>query len=115
LDEEIRKCPCTDQKTCEAYNTLYPIDPLCVYHYKEEKIENKYKITKIYKYISEERIQELAKRPIALLEPNFIEKLRKGICTTCQTKIEGFNNEISLKEYRISGMCQSCQDSVFGG
>ena len=78
------------------------------------KIENNYKITKIYKYISEERIKELAKRPIASLQSNFIMNLRKGLCITCETKIEGFNNENSLKEYRISGMCQICQDSVFG-
>jgi hypothetical protein len=25
-----------------------------------------------------------------------------------------FRNEGSAKEYRISGMCQACQDSVFG-
>ena len=25
-----------------------------------------------------------------------------------------FRNELSAREYRISGMCQSCQDSVFG-
>ena len=25
-----------------------------------------------------------------------------------------FRDGISIKEYRISGMCQTCQDSVFG-
>lgn len=25
-----------------------------------------------------------------------------------------FRNEVSAKEYYISGMCQACQDSVFG-
>ena len=25
-----------------------------------------------------------------------------------------FRNEISRREYRISGMCQDCQDSVYG-
>ena len=26
-----------------------------------------------------------------------------------------FTTELSAREYRISGMCQACQDSVFGG
>ncbi len=26
-----------------------------------------------------------------------------------------FRDELSAKEYYISGMCQACQDSVFGG
>jgi uncharacterized CHY-type Zn-finger protein len=35
-------------------------------------------------------------------------------CVTCGGKIEGFRDVLSVKEYSISGMCQSCQDSVFG-
>ena len=35
-------------------------------------------------------------------------------CVTCSEPADGFRDEISLKEYTISGMCQSCQDSVFG-
>ncbi|QDB71005.1 hypothetical protein bb8_p30 [Bordetella phage vB_BbrP_BB8] len=37
-------------------------------------------------------------------------------CLTCGgTVVEGsFRNSISVKEYGISGMCQRCQDSVFG-
>lgn len=38
----------------------------------------------------------------------------KLICVTCGKEIDGFRNNISLKEYRISGMCQECQDGVFG-
>lgn len=32
----------------------------------------------------------------------------------CGKPIEGFRDELSFKEYRISGLCQNCQDSVFG-
>ena len=35
-------------------------------------------------------------------------------CVTCSEPADGFRDEVSLKEYTISGMCQSCQDSVFG-
>lgn len=38
----------------------------------------------------------------------------RGICVTCGGGITGFRNEISRREYQISGMCQECQDSVFG-
>lgn len=30
----------------------------------------------------------------------------------CGQKIEGFRDEVSSREYAISGMCQGCQDSV---
>ena len=35
-------------------------------------------------------------------------------CVTCQGNATSFRDEISRKEYSISGMCQSCQDSIFG-
>lgn len=37
-------------------------------------------------------------------------------CPTCGTDIlaGSFRNPLSVKEYGISGMCQRCQDSVFG-
>lgn len=40
--------------------------------------------------------------------------LNAGMCPTCQGDITEFKDALSLKEYGISGMCQSCQDSVFG-
>jgi len=37
-------------------------------------------------------------------------------CMWCseEVKIEDFRNEISKKEYEISGFCQKCQDKTFG-
>ena len=37
-------------------------------------------------------------------------------CPSCGKKIEldEFRNEISVREWRISRLCQKCQDSVFG-
>lgn len=32
----------------------------------------------------------------------------------CGKPITGFRDELSAKEYTISGLCQACQDSVFG-
>jgi hypothetical protein len=38
---------------------------------------------------------------------------KKHICMTCSGKVEGFDSELSRKEFLISGMCQKCQDSIF--
>lgn len=39
-----------------------------------------------------------------------------GTCATCSStrvRAHHFRDEISAKEFKISGMCQSCQDSAF--
>lgn len=48
--------------------------------------------------------------------PEAVERVEQLKCATCgkDIKEEDFRNEISKKEYTISGMCQKCQDSVFG-
>ena len=40
-----------------------------------------------------------------------------GACATCGTEVEesSFRDDLSRKEYEISGMCQEGQDGVFGG
>lgn len=47
--------------------------------------------------------------------PGTMEKIEKKICPTCNKPVGEFRDELSKKEYKISGMCQVCQDSVFGG
>lgn len=39
----------------------------------------------------------------------------EAVCSTCQgaVSMDSFRNELSRKEFRISRMCQPCQDSVF--
>ena len=37
-----------------------------------------------------------------------------GVCVSCEREVKEFRNKLSLKEYSISGMCQECQDSIFG-
>ena len=46
-------------------------------------------------------------------ENNFERK----ICPICKVMIEsnsGFKDSLSLREYKISGLCQTCQDKIFG-
>ena len=44
------------------------------------------------------------------------EAKEKGVCVFCGNKIkmEDFKNQLSIKEYEISGLCQKCQDDTFG-
>ncbi len=35
-------------------------------------------------------------------------------CVTCDYDATYFRDELSRREYSISGMCQRCQDKVFG-
>jgi hypothetical protein len=36
-------------------------------------------------------------------------------CVKCGQPATEFKDELSRKEYGITGFCQKCQDSVFGG
>ena len=42
------------------------------------------------------------------------DAMETASCVTCGEPAVGFRNELSEKEYSISGMCQVCQDTVFG-
>jgi len=45
-----------------------------------------------------------------------VEEVENGKCPICHCKIKmkDFKNEISKREFKISGLCQKCQDKVFG-
>lgn len=50
------------------------------------------------------------------LNPNGLKRedsIRSGVCTWCGGEIIGFDDELSEREYCISGMCQKCQDETF--
>jgi len=46
----------------------------------------------------------------------YLKTIKEGKCPFCkkQIDIESFKDELSLKEFAISGLCQKCQDEVFG-
>jgi hypothetical protein len=64
--------------------------------------------------MTEDRKQELSQRPFARILPESVNKIKANKCPTCGKEIGEFRNEMSKREYNISGMCQKCQDSVFG-
>ena len=43
-----------------------------------------------------------------------IDTINNDICINCGKDATKFNNTLSVKEYSISGLCQKCQDEVFG-
>lgn len=49
--------------------------------------------------------------------PEEMERVKAGKCPFCGKEIDPdteFRDEISRKEFDISGMCQKCQDEIFG-
>ena len=50
------------------------------------------------------------------LDDNFqqTENILKGLCPICNEPTEQFRDELSLREYYISGLCQKCQDKTHG-
>lgn len=39
--------------------------------------------------------------------------IKKDICTLCKKPATNFKDEISRKEFSISGFCQECQNKAF--
>ena len=42
------------------------------------------------------------------------DSIEGGICVCCGKEALRFRDPLSKKEYTISGLCQDCQDSIFG-
>lgn len=42
------------------------------------------------------------------------ESKEKNICVICGKPADKFRDPLSAKEHSISGLCQACQDGVFG-
>jgi len=58
---------------------------------------------------------DLLKRMNTVFSREITQRIENNKCPTCNSDIiiEDFKDELSVKEYRISGMCQKCQDEVF--
>lgn len=55
------------------------------------------------------------KEAIDQIFPQFAQNRAQGLCATCGENVGEFKDELSKKEFRISGCCQKCQDIIFGG
>ena len=52
--------------------------------------------------------------PIYRPDWDALSTVADGECATCDSPDMGFKDTHATDAYIISGMCQSCQDSVFG-
>ena len=43
-----------------------------------------------------------------------VQTITNNRCMMCRGHATEFKDELSKKEYSISGLCQECQDKVFG-
>lgn len=55
------------------------------------------------------------KNIISKLFPQAVEDFDNKLCPICKDKInlDDFRDVLSVEEYRISGLCQDCQDKTF--
>jgi len=55
-----------------------------------------------------------------MIDINDLKKMfqnkKDGLCPVCGSRVDfnDFCDDISIKEYCISGLCQLCQDTIFG-
>ena len=58
-------------------------------------------------------IDNFAKKAFGMSQTKAKEK---KVCPFCHKPInvEDFRDELSIKEFRMSGLCQKCQDDTFG-
>lgn len=68
--------------------------------------------TKLKKPMSEKTPE--MRRAIEKFFPGTKRAIRERKCPTCKDPIGKFRDALSRREYEISGMCQNCQDGVFG-
>lgn len=51
--------------------------------------------------------------PVDRLVPGRRESIRDRVCLSCKGPAIAFKDELSRREFSLSGLCQTCQDGVF--
>ena len=53
---------------------------------------------------------------VIFMKFNILESVKTPICPFCghEVDVSSFRDDLSVKEFFISGLCQRCQDAVFG-
>jgi len=48
---------------------------------------------------------------------DMVKAVEEGLCPFCRNPVnfEDFRDDLSRREFKISGLCQKCQDEFFGG
>ena len=55
-------------------------------------------------------------KPVFKIFKDTLKTIQDDYCPICKNSIkeEDFRDNLSRKEYSISGLCQKCQDEIFG-
>lgn len=68
--------------------------------------------------VSQQDRHEVANRlqnsPMGSLDPAAPLLVLRGFCPLCSAEVTELRDDLSLREFGISGLCQSCQDQTFG-
>ena len=67
------------------------------------------------KIVSREEMIEAFSKFIGSSPMGRKEAHRGGLCCKCGGDAKKFKDIPSIKEYKITGWCQTCQDDFFGG
>jgi len=61
-------------------------------------------------------VQPDLNKPVFQMDPKAKRSVELGACPVCKQAIleEDFKDELSKREYSISGLCFMCQEAVFG-
>ena len=68
-------------------------------------------VTQQHRHDAANRLQN---SPIGQLDPAAPLLTLRGFCPMCSEAVTELRDNLSLREFGISGLCQACQDSVFG-
>lgn len=68
-------------------------------------------VTQTHRHDAANRLQN---SPAGQLDPAAPLLTLRGYCPLCSAEVRELRDDLSLREFGISGLCQTCQDSVFG-
>lgn len=114
---EIKNSPTTSGKVMDFYVDLTKLGETPEEWLKNEvAVQKEKKATKtdLYEEKSNKIQKALDTTAQAVFGMTTKEALEKGICVKCKEKTEEFNDPLSEKEYKLSALCQGCQDEFFG-
>lgn len=61
-----------------------------------------------------EKSNNVPARPVDLIFDGRREAIASLKCVACNGPASRFRDELSKREFQLSGLCQRCQDKVFG-
>ena len=88
--------------------SLFLLDILPNTWYNTHMKNNQYSLEATFKH---QGIEQMLSK---LTGVSRVGAVAEASCVTCKGEASSFRDSLSQKEYSISGLCQSCQDSVFG-